>query len=100
MKILKYDAIELSKCLIKHKVCFKDTVPVGCLMIFLKTEQGVFKDIHFKTAIPFMTRSSVQRLLNRLDGKIIKIEKDEKDTRVRVIHWLINWSEFVYEVYA
>ncbi len=98
MKKLKYDACDLHSELENHKVFHKDLVAVGSIMIFLQSDKGVFKDSDFSKALPFMKKTAVKRLLNRLDGKILQIIQSNEDSRIRVIKWSIDWSQFVYEV--
>lgn len=98
MKKLKYDASELLTELIKHNISHKDTVAIGELMIALQSNIAVLKDVELNQYIPFMHKSSIKRLINRIDGKILRVIQHDKDLRVRVIEWKIDWANFVYEV--
>lgn len=99
MKKLKYDASELLTELIKYNISHKDTVAIGELMIALQSNIAVLKDVDLNQCIPFMHKSSIKRLINRLDGKILRVIQHDKDLRVRVIEWKIDWAQFVYEVF-
>jgi len=100
MKKLKYDACELRLELEKHRILYKDLAAVGSLMIFLQSDKGVFKNANFPQALPFMKKGAIERLLIKLDGKILEIVEDDEDRRLRVIKWTIDWAKFVYEVDA
>ena len=100
MKKLKYDACELRLELEKHKIIHKYVAAVGTLMIFLQSDKSVFKNSDFPQALPFMKQGAIERLLIKLDGKILQIVQDDEDRRLRVIKWTINWAKFVYEVDA
>lgn len=98
MKKLKYNASELLIELIKHNISHKDTAAIGELMIALQSNIAVLKDAELNEYIPFMHKSSIKRLINRIDGKILRVIQHDKDLRVRVIEWKIDWAQFVYEV--
>lgn len=98
MKKLTYDGSKLTQELINRKASYKDTAAVGELIVFLQSDQGILKDSDFEHALPFIKTTSIKRLLDRLHGKILNIKQYEGDLRVRVIEWIIDWMEFVYEV--
>ena len=98
MKKFRYDASELLTELIKHNISHKDTAAIGELMIALQSNIAVLKDVELNQYIPFMHKSSIKRLINRIDGKILRVIQHDKDLRVRVIEWKIDWANFVYEV--
>lgn len=98
MKKLKYDASGLLIELIKHNISHKDTAAIGELMIALQSNIAVLKDTDLNEYIPFMHKSSIKRLINRIDGKILRVIQQDKDLRLRVIEWTIDWAQFVYEI--